>query len=119
MSLPVENDFPRFSSRSQAVMAFQLVLKTGNGPGEKDVGGHIFVSNLPSEYPCYALYYPGPMPELQLERALSKLGDDAGKNLFVNIGRFDDSNYGKIANLFDIKRNPVIIVTAIAPLAAP
>lgn len=100
-------------------MAFQLVLETGAGPGEKDVGDNVFIGNLSSEYPCYALYYPGAMPDPRLEQALRKLGDETGQNLFVNIGRLNDPNYGKIANLFDIERNPVIVLTAIAPLAAP
>jgi hypothetical protein len=100
-------------------MRFDLLLDTGHGAGERDVGENVLLTNLPNEYQCYALYYPGPMPDPQLEAALRKIGEAAGQNLFVNIGRLNDPNYGKIANLFEIKRNPVIIFTALAPLAAP
>jgi len=107
-------------------MVYQLILQKsgiavehGITRGEKDVGENIFLYNLPNEYPCYAFYYPGPTPEPELEQALRKFGDQTGKNLFVNIGRLNDPDYGKIANLFDIKRNPVIVLTAIKPFAAP
>ena len=100
-------------------MVFQLVLETEADPSKKDLGDNVFIGDLPSECPCYALYYPGAMPDPQLEQSLRKLSDETGKNLFVNIGRLNDPNYRKIANLFDIERNPVIVLTAIAPLAAP
>jgi hypothetical protein len=89
------------------------------GSGRKDIGDNVFVADLPREYPCYAFYYPGPMPDRELEQGLRKLGDQTGHNLFVNIGGLKDPAYGKIAKLFNITRTPVIVLTAVAPLAAP
>jgi hypothetical protein len=106
-------------------MTYQLVLERGTTSsrgavrGEKDIGENVFAADLPGEYPCYAFYYPGPMPDPELERALRVLGDQTGQNLFVNIGRLNDPAYGKIAALFDIRQTPVIVLTAIAPLATP
>ena len=41
-----------------------------------------------------------------------------GSNLFINIGRYDDPNYDKIVNKFNIKKTPVVLVTAIDELAS-
>jgi hypothetical protein len=107
-------------------MTYQLVLQTASRSGsreavssEKDIGENVFAADLPSQYPCYAFYYPGPMPDPELEAALRRLGDQTGHNLFVNIGRLNDPAFGKIAGLFEIKRTPAIVLTASAPLAAP
>jgi hypothetical protein len=107
-------------------MTYQLVLQAAGASGseqvvggEKNTGDNIFAADLPSQYPCYAFYYPGPMPNPDLEQALRTLGDQTGQNLFVNIGRLNDPAYGKIARLFEIEQTPVIVLTAIAPLTAP
>jgi len=98
---------------------FNLVLNTGAEKDKKALGEKVFVENLPAEFSCYALYYPGAMPAPELENALREVGRKTGGNLFVNIGSLNDPNYNKIATLFEIRRSPVIVITAIAPLAAP
>ena len=107
-------------------MPYHLVVESASRPSEehagwvdRDIGDNVFLVDLPSRYPCYAFYYPGAMPDRELEEALRRLGDQTGQNLFVNIGRLNDPAYGKIAKLFNIRRTPVIVLTAIAPLAAP
>jgi hypothetical protein len=100
-------------------MTFRLVLDDTQGAGEKDVGDNVFLANLPSEYPCYCFYFPGAMPDFDLEAALRAVGEEAGQNLFVNVGRLNDPNYGKMAKLFEIRSHPVIVLTAIATLASP
>jgi hypothetical protein len=107
-------------------MTYELVLRAsgtsgsqGQARNEKNVGDNVFVADLPRKYPCYAFYYPGPMPDPTLEEALRGLGNQTGQNLLVNIGRLNDPAYPKIASLFDITRTPAIVLTAIAPLAAP
>ena len=104
-------------------MSYSLVLnrprasETPETGGHRDIGENVFLAALPAEYQCYAFYYPGPMPDPPLENALRALGEQTGRNLFVNIGRLNDPAYGKITRLFDIKSTPVIVLTAVAPLA--
>jgi hypothetical protein len=78
----------------------------------RDVGEAILFGNLPMDYEVYALYYPGAMPNDELERQLRNLGNITGKNLFVNLGKLNDPNYKRIVSLFEIEDLPVIIVTA-------
>lgn len=103
-------------------MPYQLVLRElideGKGRGIKDVGENVFFDNLPSDCKVFTFYYPAAMPNEDLESVLRNLGNITGKNLFVNIGRLNDPNYGKIATKFNIKNLPVIIVTAIDKLAS-
>ena len=100
-------------------MPYQLVLSEFIDEKTKEVGENVFFDNLPSQYEVFILYYPGAMPNEELESALRNLGNITGENLFVNIGRLNDPNYKKIANKFDIRNLPVIIVTAIDKLASP
>ncbi len=100
-------------------MPFQLNLVEGPGGGKKAVGDNILFDNLPADYKVYALYYPGEMPDIALESALRDLGNIAGKNLLVNIGRLDDPQYVEVVRRFGIKEYPVIVVTAIDGLASP
>ena len=105
-------------------MSYSLVLnrvvatESTEMGGHRDVGENVFLAELPRQYQCYAFYYPGAMPDQQLEKALRALGEHTGQNLFVNIGRLNDPAYGKITRLFGIKRTPAIVLTAVAPLAA-
>lgn len=103
-------------------MPYQLVLRElideGKGKGIKDVGENVFFDNLPSDCKVFAFYYPAAMPNEDLESALRNLGNIMGKNLFVNIGWLNDDKYEMITKHFDIKRFPVIIVTAIDKLAS-
>lgn len=101
------------------IMTYQLVLSELIDEKTRKVGENVFFDNLPSHYEVFMLYYPGAMPNEDLESALRNLGNITGENLFVNIGRLNDPNYKKIANKFDIRNLPVIIVTAIADLASP
>ena len=73
---------------------------------------------MPDDYKVYLFYYPGSMPNEDLENKLRKFGNIIGKNLFVNIGRLNDPNYKKIASRFEIRGLPVIIITAIDRLAS-
>jgi len=103
-------------------MPYQLILSEPTIQGEcksRDVGKNVFLDNLPSGYPVYLFYYPGAMPNQELERKLRNLGDITGKNLFVNIGRLNDPRYREIASIFVIKTLPVVILTAIDKLASP
>lgn len=99
-------------------MVYQLILSELIEEKTKEVGENIFLENLPSDYEVYLLYYPGGIPNEDLEHKLRKLGDSTGKNLLINIGRLNDPNYRKIANKFNIKNLPIIIVTAIDKLAS-
>lgn len=100
-------------------MPYKLILSELIDEKTRDIGENVFFDNLPCNYPVYVFYYPGAMPNEDLEGKLRNLGNMTGKNLFVNIGRLDDPNYGKIANKFNIKNLPVIIITAINKLSSP
>ena len=100
-------------------MPYQLVLSELKDEITRDVGENVFFNNLPSEYEVYIFYYPGAMPNVELESRLRNFGNITGKNLFVNIGRLNDPNYGKIRNKFNIMNLPVIIITASDFLASP
>ena len=99
-------------------MSYQLILSESRKEVGKDVGENIFLDNLPLEYKVYLFYYPGSMPNENLEERLKELGKITGKNLFVNIGRLNDPQYSKIKNKFQIRNFPVIILTAIDELAS-
>jgi hypothetical protein len=99
-------------------MNYQLIL--AEPPGEtKDVGENVFFADLPAEYKVYAFYYGGAMGNETLEARLRALGGTTGNNLFVNIGRLDDPKFDEIQKRFEIRKLPVIIVTAIDDLASP
>ena len=100
-------------------MPYQLVLSELIDKETRKVGENVFFDNLPSDYEVFIFYYPGAMPNEELESKLRNLGDITGKNLFVNLGRLNDPKYKKIRNKYQIKNLPVIIVTAIDKLASP
>jgi hypothetical protein len=99
-------------------MPYQLVLSDPATDIAKDVGENVFLDNLPDKYKVYLLYYSGASPNRDLESRLRKLGKDTGTNLFVNISKLNDPNYRKIANRFEIKDLPAIVITGIDELAA-
>jgi len=99
-------------------MAYQLVFSNSLDTAGKDLGRNVFLNDLPEDYPVYIFYYPGAMPQKDLESALRSLGKISGKNLFVNLGKLDDPGYAKIAGHFQIKKLPVIVMTAIGELAS-
>ena len=79
----------------------------------------MFFDNLPQDYEVYIFYYPGAVPNEDLESQLRNLGSITGRNLFVNIGKLNDPNYSKLVSKFEIRKFPVIIITAIDRLASP
>ena len=100
-------------------MSYQLVFTELPKPGGMDVGENVFFSELSSEYKVYLFYYAGAMSDDAMENKLRDLGNSTGKNLLVNIGHLNDPQFDKIANLFAIKKFPVIVITALSGLAAP
>lgn len=99
-------------------MPYQLVLSELTDEKTKDFGENIFFDDLPFDYKVYMFYYPSAMPNEDLENKLQSFGKITGANLFINIGRLNDPNYKKIQNKFNIKKLPVIIITAIDKLAS-
>lgn len=99
-------------------MSYQLIFSDPLDKQGKTVGRNVFLKNLPEDHKVYIFYYSGAMPHKDLEAALRNLGIMTGKNLFVNIGKLNDPNYSKIANHFQIKKFPVVVMTAVADLAS-
>jgi len=99
-------------------VSHSLVLRTSPDPAvTKDIGENVYLSELSDEYAVFAFYYPAAMHDEELEAALRALGDLSGKNLFVNLGRLDDPSFRTIVKTFDIRRYPVVVVTATNDLA--
>ena len=96
-----------------------LTEKPVEGESTRDFGDNVFLSNLPADYKVYAFYYGGAMGDETLEAKLRTLGEKTGKNLFVNLGGLNDPKYEEILKRFEIKKLPVIVVTAIDGLASP
>jgi hypothetical protein len=88
-------------------MSYSLafIKKTENlDEKDRDIGENIFFDCLPYNYQVYLFYYPGAMPNEDLESKLQSFGNITGNNLFINIGRFNDPNYGKIVCIFEITK---------------
>jgi hypothetical protein len=101
-------------------MSYQVVLtEDPSQPQGKAFGKNVFIDDVPENCKIYLFYYPGAVVNPALETALRKLGEAAGNNLFVDIGRLDDPLHDKIVSRFDIKPYPVIIITADSTLACP
>lgn len=100
-------------------MAYELILYETLQGDTKALGENVFLADLNAEYPVFAFYYPSEMPDHHFENLLRKLGEETGANLFVNIGRLNDPNFGKLASAFDITSFPSLVLTAVADLAAP
>jgi len=98
-------------------MAYDIVFVEKEIPG-RAVGDNLFLSSLPTAPKVFVLFYPGSADTKEVEQRLRKLGQQTGDNLFVNFGSLADPDYEKADKLFGITRWPVIIVTAISPLAA-
>src|SRR5215468_10824689 len=99
-------------------MPFELVAATSETGGTRDAGDNILLSDLSAEYKVYCFYYPPPVPDQDFENKLRDLGSVTGKNLLINIGRFNDPQFDRIVELFGIKKYPVIVMTAIEALAS-
>jgi hypothetical protein len=101
-------------------VSYSLVLQPGRtGETERAVGDDVFLRDMSSQYRVFAFYYPSAMPDVELEKALRNLGNSAGNNLFVNIGRLDDPDFESIVRAFSIQTFPAVVMTATAELAAP
>src|SRR5262249_18285196 len=93
---------------------YQLTLIEPQGDRtERAIGENIFIDHLGSAYKVYVFYYPGAMPDEGLEQGLRTLGEVAGENLFVNIGKLSDPKFDEIVKKFGIKKLPAIIVTGV------
>ncbi|MEM2972339.1 MAG: hypothetical protein QW270_07985 [Candidatus Bathyarchaeia archaeon] len=53
----------------------------------------------------------------KLQKALTKWGKEAGKNLFVGFWARDDENFQKAVHAFKLKKVPAIVITAGSQLA--
>lgn len=98
-------------------MSYKLVLSQHVNGTIRDIGENVFLDNLPEDYKVFLFYYPSAMLNVELENNLRSIGKLAGKNLFVNIGRLNDTKYTKIRNTFEIRELPVIVLTGIDALA--
>lgn len=106
-------------------MSFNIILiekedppAAGDKPREKAVGERVFLANLPTSPKVFAFFYPGDSDTDEVEKRLRTLGKKTGDNLFVNIGTLLDPDYKRAVERFGIGPLPVIVVTAIGPLAA-
>jgi hypothetical protein len=98
-------------------MAYDIVFVEKPEPG-RAVGDSVFLSNLPTNPKIFAFFYRGAADTSEVEKQLRALGQRTGDNLFVNIASQADPDYDKAEKRFGIRRWPVIVVTAISPLAA-
>jgi hypothetical protein len=97
---------------------YSLVLKDNPKLGRpRRIGENVFLADVPDECKVFAFYYPSSMRDEALDAALRSLGDMAGDNLFVNIGKLDDPAFDKIIKAFGITTFPVVVVTAASELA--
>lgn len=101
----------------------EFIVKTENNElnvheRTKDIGENVFFNDLPFDFKVYILCYGGTGLNEELADKLRNLGNISGNNLFVNIAKLDDPNYNKIANTFEIKTFPTIIIIAINKLAS-
>lgn len=99
-------------------MPYQLLLFEPSEEGSKDIGENVFLDSLSYDYKVYLFYYPGALPNVDLEEKLRYFGNITGNNLFINIGLLNDPKYYKIQNIFQIKDLPVIVLTASNGLAS-
>jgi len=96
-------------------MAYDIILiESVTG---RTVGDDIFLSNLPTKPKILVLFYAGSDDTNEVEKGLRRLGQKTGDNLFVNIASQADPHYDKAEKCFGIRRWPVIVVTAVSPLA--
>lgn len=101
-------------------MTYSLVLKEHQDGGvTKDIAENVFLHGLSDEYKVFAFYYPSAIRNEPLEDALRGLGDLTGRNLLVNIGKLNDPAFGRVVKAFEIKKYPVVVVTATKDLAGP
>lgn len=100
-------------------MPYELVLYDARHDDTKAVGENVFLADLQADFPVYIFYYPSAMPDDVFENLLRRLGESAGPNLLVNMGRLNDPDFGKITRAFEVRSFPSVVLTAKADLAAP
>jgi hypothetical protein len=99
-------------------MAYDIVFVDKPVPG-RDVGDEsIFLADLPSVPKVFAFFYRGSADVSEVEKRLRELGQKTGANLFVHIPSEADPDYDTAEKRFGITKWPVVVVTAISPLAA-
>jgi hypothetical protein len=72
------------------------------------------VSNLPSGYPVYCIYFPsgwGTEPEQTTLDALKQWGTSMGKNLYVASWDIGDPAYRDISNKIGLTNVPAVVLT--------
>jgi hypothetical protein len=85
---------------------------------DRGVAESVFLSSLPTNPKVFAFFYRGSTDWDEVEKRLRALGQKTGDNFFVNIGTLADPDYPRAQERFQIEELPVIVVTAISPLAA-
>ncbi len=83
-------------------MSYRSVLREKAEANTKDIGENVFFNNLDSDYRVFLFYYAGVLPNEELEDKLRGLGEITGKNLFVNIRKLNDPNFGLMVSRFGI-----------------
>jgi hypothetical protein len=96
----------------------KLPAVPGNRTKERAVGEAIFLASLPMSPKVFAFFYPGETDTEEVEKRLRALGKKTGDNLLVNFSTLVDPDYKRAVERFSVKALPVIIVTAVSPLAA-
>jgi hypothetical protein len=101
-------------------MACDIVFVEEEGKGTaRAVGESVFLSRLPTSPKVFAFFYPGSSDTEEVQKELRALGQKTGGNLFVNIAKtLDDPDYQVAVGRFRIRGLPVIVVTAVSPLAS-
>lgn len=101
-------------------MTFRIVFveRKGASGAEKAVGENVFLADLPTDPKVFAFFYPGDQDSSAVENRLRALGRKTGDNLLVNLGSLVDPDYKQAVKTFGIGSLPVIVITAVSPLAA-
>jgi hypothetical protein len=99
-------------------MAYDIVFVDKPLVGRAVGDESIFLANLPTNPKIFAFFYRGSADVGEVEKRLRALGQKTGPNLFVHFSSEADPDYDKAEKRFGITKWPVVVVTAISPLAA-
>lgn len=101
-------------------MNYELVLSRPRAPQTKDFtsGGEVLIHDLSTDSPVYLFHFPEYVRNLDLVNRLEQMGKSTGGNLMVHVGSLGDPLYDTMSKNFNIKRVPVVILTANARLAS-
>jgi hypothetical protein len=99
---------------SYRLVLFEPEKQSPKAVNKKGFGEKILFDDLPADSKVFLLYYPSRRSRnADLECSLREFGNDAGKNLFVNIGSLDDPSFCLLAKKFGgFEELPVAIMTA-------